>query len=54
MTLIKETNYGTPARISDQMVTLEIDGQEVSVPAGGNGAAAGSEGRSGGFERRAR
>ena len=34
MTLIKETDYGTPARLSDQMVTLEIDGQEVTVPAG--------------------
>ena len=34
MTLIKETDYGTPRSISDQMVTLEIDGTEVSVPAG--------------------
>jgi len=34
MTLIKESDYGTPRSISDQMVTLEIDGTEVSVPAG--------------------
>jgi formate dehydrogenase major subunit len=34
MTLIKETDYGTPHRASEQMVTLEIDGKEVTVEAG--------------------
>ncbi|MBL28468.1 MAG: formate dehydrogenase subunit alpha [Rhodospirillaceae bacterium] len=34
MTLIKEIDYGTPARQSPQTVTLEIDGQQVAVPAG--------------------
>ncbi len=34
MTLIKEKDYGTPPRHSNQMVTLEIDGQEVTVPEG--------------------
>ncbi|NYZ14748.1 formate dehydrogenase subunit alpha [Azospirillum sp. RWY-5-1] len=34
MTLIVETDYGTPARVSDTLVTLEIDGTAVSVPAG--------------------
>ncbi|HEX5368572.1 MAG TPA: formate dehydrogenase subunit alpha [Dehalococcoidia bacterium] len=34
MTLIKETDYGTPHRTSEQMVTLEIDGKEITVPAG--------------------
>src|SRR5215475_10677258 len=33
MTLIKETDYGTPAR-EGAAVTLEIDGESVSVPAG--------------------
>ena len=34
MTLIKEIDHGTPIRISDAMVTLEIDGNPVTVPAG--------------------
>ncbi|MDH3240301.1 MAG: formate dehydrogenase subunit alpha [Alphaproteobacteria bacterium] len=34
MTLIKETDYGTPKRETDNRVTLEIDGQPVTVPAG--------------------
>ena len=34
MGLIKETDFGTPIRKSDTMVTLSIDGQSVTVPAG--------------------
>ena len=34
MALIKEIDYGTPIRVSDQTVTLTIDGQPVTVPAG--------------------
>ncbi|HUA19708.1 MAG TPA: 2Fe-2S iron-sulfur cluster-binding protein, partial [Bryobacteraceae bacterium] len=34
MALIQETDYGTPFRIAQTMVTLEIDGQPVTVPAG--------------------
>ena len=34
MTLIKETDYGTPHSTSTNMVTLEIDGQEITVPEG--------------------
>ena len=34
MTLIKETDYGTPKAKSEKMLTLEIDGLEVSVPEG--------------------
>ena len=34
MTLIKETDYGTPHSPSTNMVTLEIDGQEITVPEG--------------------
>ncbi|WP_374369486.1 formate dehydrogenase subunit alpha [Dongia sp.] len=34
MTLIKETDFGTPIRLSTKMVTLTIDGQEVTVPEG--------------------
>jgi formate dehydrogenase major subunit len=34
MTLIKETDYGTPKTASEKMVTLEIDGQEITVPEG--------------------
>ena len=34
MSLIKEPDYGTPERPSAQLVTLEIDGQSVTVPAG--------------------
>ncbi len=29
-----DTDYGTPARVSEKLVTLEIDGIEVSVPQG--------------------
>jgi len=29
-----DTDYGTPARVSEKLVTLEIDGIEVSVPEG--------------------
>jgi len=31
---VRETDYGTPARLSERLVTLEIDGVEVSVPEG--------------------
>ena len=31
---VKELDAGTPARISEKLVTLEIDGVQVSVPAG--------------------
>ncbi len=37
MTLIKETDYGTPTpeiHEATKMVTLEIDGQEITVPEG--------------------
>jgi formate dehydrogenase major subunit len=34
MALIQETDYGTPFRILDTMVTLEVDGKPVTVPAG--------------------
>ena len=34
MTLIKETDYGTPKSKSTTMVTLEIDGQTITVPEG--------------------
>ncbi|MBL0408065.1 formate dehydrogenase subunit alpha [Microvirga aerilata] len=34
MALIQETDYGTPIRITDKIVTLIIDGEAVSVPAG--------------------
>ena len=34
MTLIKELDYGTPIRLSEQMVTLTIDGASITVPAG--------------------
>ena len=34
MGLIKELDYGTPIRVSEQTVTLTIDGQAVSVPRG--------------------
>ncbi len=34
MALIHETDYGTPKRISETLVTLEIDGKPVTVPAG--------------------
>ena len=34
MTLIVEPDYGTPPATSDQVVTVTIDGRDVSVPAG--------------------
>ena len=34
MTLLREKDYGTPARQSDKHVTLEIDGHEVTVTEG--------------------
>ena len=34
MALMHETDYGTPARVAETLVTLEIDGQPVTVPAG--------------------
>jgi formate dehydrogenase major subunit len=34
MSLIRETDYGTPIRLSAERITLTIDGQAVSVPRG--------------------
>jgi formate dehydrogenase major subunit len=34
MALIQETDYGTPARIAETLVTIEIDGKPVTVPRG--------------------
>jgi formate dehydrogenase major subunit len=34
MALIQEVDYGTPARVARTLVTLEIDGKPVTVPAG--------------------
>jgi formate dehydrogenase major subunit len=34
VSMIKETDYGTPARDGDAQVTLEINGCEITVPAG--------------------
>ena len=34
MGLMKELDYGTPIRLSERSVTLKIDGETVSVPAG--------------------
>ncbi|MBI3899331.1 MAG: formate dehydrogenase subunit alpha [Gammaproteobacteria bacterium] len=34
MASLNPTDYGTPARESEQLVTLEIDGMSISVPAG--------------------
>ena len=34
MALIREIDYGTPRRVAEALVTLEIDGKPVSVPAG--------------------
>jgi formate dehydrogenase major subunit len=34
MPLIQETDYGTPARIAETLVTLDIDGKSVTVPRG--------------------
>jgi formate dehydrogenase major subunit len=34
MALLQEVDYGTPGRVADKQLTLEIDGQPVTVPAG--------------------
>lgn len=34
MTLIHETDFGTPASKSEKLVTLAIDGQSITVPEG--------------------
>src|SRR3982750_3272950 len=34
MALIKEIDYGTPERVSERHITVEIDGHIVTVPAG--------------------
>jgi formate dehydrogenase major subunit len=34
MALLKELDFGTPIKVSEHMVTLEIDGEAVTVPAG--------------------
>jgi formate dehydrogenase major subunit len=34
MALLQEIDYGTPARVAETQVTLEIDGKPVTVPAG--------------------
>ncbi len=34
MALLHEVDYGTPASHAQQLVTLEIDGKPVTVPAG--------------------
>ena len=34
MSLIKEIDFGTPIRLAEQTVTLTIDGEKVTVPAG--------------------
>src|SRR5260221_8387026 len=34
MTLIKEVDYGTPARKAEALVQIEVDGKTVTVPAG--------------------
>ena len=34
MALIQETDYGTPLRIAETLVNLEVDGKPVTVPAG--------------------
>lgn len=34
MSLITELDFGTPIRVSDKLVTLTIDGESVTVPAG--------------------
>ncbi|MEX0827441.1 MAG: 2Fe-2S iron-sulfur cluster-binding protein, partial [Haliea sp.] len=34
MSLVKEIDYGTPAVDSDEQVSLQIDGQEITVPKG--------------------
>ena len=42
MTQLKDIDHGTPIRVSDRTVTLTIDGQSVSVPAGTSVMAAAS------------
>ena len=34
MALLQEVDYGTPARVAETLVNLEIDGKPVTVPAG--------------------
>src|SRR5256885_11011177 len=34
LTLVKERDYGTPERLSEKLVTLEVDGIAVTVPQG--------------------
>ena len=34
MALLQEVDYGTPARVGETLVNLEIDGQAITVPAG--------------------
>src|SRR5881227_1331417 len=34
MTLIKEADFGTPGRVAQNLVALEIDGKPVTVPTG--------------------
>lgn len=34
MALIREKDYGTPKRVSENVVTLEVDGKPITVPAG--------------------
>lgn len=34
MALIREKDYGTPRRVSENLVTLEVDGKSIAVPAG--------------------
>ena len=34
MSLLKEIDFGTPIRLAEKMVTLEIDGRQVTVPEG--------------------
>ena len=34
MPLVPEIDYGTPASRSEKMVTLTIDGREITVPEG--------------------
>jgi formate dehydrogenase major subunit len=43
VSLVKEKDFGTPERVSEQMVTLEIDGVTVSVPQGTSVMRAASE-----------
>ena len=42
MALIKEPDFGTPVRTADKTVTLSIDGQQITVPAGTSVMAAAS------------